>query len=58
MSAKENPKTVWSYINSKSKTKRSKADLYTDERKTTLIDSDEAKANVLGNFSFNFCFHY
>ena len=50
MSAKENPKKFWSYVKSKSKTKTSIADLYTDESKTTLTDSDEAKANVLGNF--------
>ena len=50
MSAKENPKKFWSYIKSKLKTKTSIADLYTDESKTTLTDSDEAKANVLGNF--------
>ena len=47
MPAKENPKTS----KSKSKTKTSIADLYTDESKTTLTNSDEAKANVLGNFS-------
>ena len=50
MSAKENPKKFGSYIKSKSKTKTSIADLYTNESKTTLTDSDEAKANVLGNF--------
>ena len=50
MSAKENPKKFWSYIKSKSKTKTSIADLYTNESKTTLTDSDEAKANVLGKF--------
>ena len=46
MSAKENPQKFWSYVKSKSKTKSSIADLYTDESKTTLTDSDEAKANV------------
>ena len=51
MSAKENPKTFWSYVKSKSKTKAFIADLYTNESKTTLTDSDEAKANVSGNFS-------
>ena len=50
MSAKENPKKFWSYVKSKSKTKTSIADLYTNESKTTLTDSDEAKANVLGKF--------
>ena len=50
MSAKENPKKFWSYVKSKSKTKTSIADLCTNESKTTLTDSDEAKANVLGNF--------
>ena len=50
MSAKENPKKFWSYVKSKSKTKTSIADLYTNESKTTVTDSDEAKANVLGKF--------
>ena len=50
MSAKENPKKFWSYVKSKLKTKTSIADLYTNESKTTLTDSDEAKANVLGKF--------
>ena len=50
MSAKENPKKFCSYVKSKSKTKTSIADLYIDESKTTLTDSDEVKANVLGNF--------
>ena len=54
MSAKENPKKFWSYIKSKSKTKTSIADLYTDESKTTLTDSDEAKANVLGTSFLRF----
>ena len=41
---------VFIYSSSKSKTKTSIADLYTNESKATLTDSDEAKANVLGNF--------
>ena len=50
MSAKENQKKFLSYVKSKSKTKTSIADLYTNESKTTLTDSDEVKANVLGRF--------
>ena len=48
--AKENPKKFWSYVKSKSKTKTSISDMYKDNNKTELTNTDSEKADVLGEF--------
>ena len=50
--AKTNPKTVWKYMNSKTKNREGVSDLnkYLKDPKSRLTDSDREKAYVLGNF--------
>ena len=49
---KKNPKALWKYINSKSKTREGVSDLNIDptNTKSPLTKSDQEKAQVLGNF--------
>ena len=49
---KTNPKRFWQYINSKSKTRDSVADLHTDPDDTTskLITENQEKANLLNDY--------
>ena len=49
-SVKVNPKKFWSYVKSKTKTTTSIPDLYADEGKERLVNSDHDKADVLGEF--------
>ena len=49
-SSKANPKSFWNYVQKKTKTKTSISDLYTDESKETMTNSDKQKANVLAEF--------
>lgn len=55
--AKDNPKLIWNYINSKSKTKAGIADLLTNpnDPKSEKTDDDEQKANILARY-FNSVF--
>ncbi len=50
--AKENPKAVWNYINSKSKTRHGIGELHTDPRddSSPTTDNDKLKAQILANF--------
>ena len=50
--AKSNPKAIWKYINSKSKTRVGVSELNTDPADPTskLTTSDKEKAEVLGQF--------
>ena len=50
--AKSNPKAIWKYINSKTKTRVSVSELNTDPADPTskLTTSDKEKAEVLGQF--------
>ena len=50
--AKSNPKRIWQYINSKSKTRQGISDLCVDPRdpKSAKTDHDENKANILAEF--------
>jgi hypothetical protein len=50
--AKKNPKAVWNFIKSKTKTKESIPELYTDPNndKSTLETEDNKKAEVLGKY--------
>ena len=52
MEAKANPKKVWQYINSKSKTRSGIGELYTNpaDQKSNKTDNDEEKANILADF--------
>lgn len=52
LKAKENPKAIWKYIKSKSKTKVRIGDLYTDQtdRTSPKTSSDKDKANILAEF--------
>ena len=47
---KDNPKKFWSYAQSKSKTKSSIPDLYKDDNKKDVTESDKEKADVLADF--------
>ena len=47
---KDNPKKFWSYAQSKSKTKSSIPDLYKDDNKKVVTESDKEKADVLADF--------
>jgi hypothetical protein len=50
--AKDNPKAIWRYINSKSKTRSGIGSLYTDQsdHKSPKTDKDDVKANILADF--------
>jgi len=50
--AKTNPKKIWQYINSKSKTKQEITSLCQDptDPKSTKVEGDEEKANILGSY--------
>lgn len=50
--AKSNPKLVWQYIKSKSKTREGIGELYVDQcsKKGKKTDKDSDKANILGEF--------
>ena len=50
--AKENPKAIWRYINSKSKTKESIGNLLKDPSKldSEVAESDKEKAEVLADY--------
>ena len=48
---KHNPKKLYCYIQSKTKTRTSIPDLYIDSDKKTLTSSDSEKANFLAEFS-------
>lgn len=50
--AKSNPKTIWKYINSKSKTRDTVADLHADPKNTNspLKSTNKDKAEVLSDF--------
>ena len=48
-SVKVNPKKFWNYVQSKSKTKSTIPDLYKDETKEQVTESDKEKANVLAD---------
>lgn len=47
---KSNPKKFWKYAQSKTKTKVSIPNLYTNERKDSATSSDKEKAEVLADF--------
>ena len=49
-SVKDNPKKFWNYAQSKSKTKSTIPDLYKDETKENVTESDKEKADVLADF--------
>ena len=51
-SVKVNPKKFWNYVQSKSKTKSTIPDLYKDETKEQVTESDKEKANVLADFFY------
>ena len=50
--AKSNPKAIWKYINSKTKTRVGVSELNTDpvDRTSKLTTTDTEKADVLGQF--------
>ncbi len=50
--AKENPKAVWRYINSKAKTKQGVGDLHIDpgDENSPTTDDDKEKAQILADF--------
>jgi hypothetical protein len=50
--AKTNPKAIWSYIKSKTKTRTGIGDLHVDPKDTKLkkTDEDSEKAEILGEF--------
>ena len=49
-SVKDNPQKFWNYAKSKSKTKSTIPDLYKDETKEQVTESDKEKADVLEDF--------
>ena len=53
-SAKNNPKAIWKYIKSKSKTRSNIGELHTDQKdpNTRKTDDDNEKAEILAESSF------
>ena len=50
--AKEDPKAIWRYINSKSKTKEGIGNLLQDptDKNSKIVETDKEKAEVLANY--------
>lgn len=49
-SVKDNPKKFWAYVKTKTKTKTSIPNLYTDDNKSELSETDQGKADILADF--------
>lgn len=53
MNAKSNPKLFWKYVNSRTRTVSKVGNLYKDERKQSMAETDYDKANVLNEYFSN-----